>query len=166
MVAFVPTFDVVSEVDLQEVRNAVDQASREAGTRFDFKGTDSSIQFSDDEIVLESSTEDRLKALNQVLEEKLVRRQVSLKALDAGRIEEASRGRARQHLTIRAGISAEHGKKINKLVKDLGLKGVTSQVQGEQVRVSGKKRDDLQAVIQALKEQDLGIPLQFQNMRD
>jgi hypothetical protein len=165
-VDFVPSFDVVSEVDLQEVRNAVDQASREAGTRFDFKGTDSSIDLNDHEIVLESSTEDRLKALNQVLEEKLVRRQVSLKALDTGRIEEASKGRARQRTTLRAGISAEHGKRINKLIKDLGLKGVTSQVQGEQVRVSGKKRDDLQAVIQALKEQDLGIPLQFQNMRD
>lgn len=163
---FVPSFDVVSEVDLQEVRNAVDQASREAGTRFDFKGTDSTIQLNDHEIILESSTEDRLKALNQVLEEKLVRRQVSLKALDAGRIEEASKGRARQRTTLRAGISAEHGKRINKIVKDLGLKGVTSQVQGEQVRVSGKKRDDLQTVIQALKEQDLGIPLQFQNMRD
>jgi cyclic-di-GMP-binding protein len=165
-VEFVPSFDVVSEVDLQEVRNAVDQASREAGTRFDFKGTDSSIDLSDHEIVLESSSEDRLKALNQVLEEKLVRRQVSLKALDVGRVEEASKGRARQRTTLRAGISAEHGKRINKLVKDLGLKGVTSQVQGEQVRVTGKKRDDLQAVIQALKEQDLGIPLQFQNMRD
>ena len=91
-----PSFDVVSEVDLQEVRNAVDQASREAGTRFDFKGTDSSIDLNDHEIVLESSSEDRLKALNQVLEEKLVRRQVSLKALDTGRVEEASKGRARQ----------------------------------------------------------------------
>jgi uncharacterized protein YajQ (UPF0234 family) len=165
-VEFVPSFDVVSEVDLQEVRNAVDQASREAGTRFDFKGTDSTIDLNDHEIVLESSSEDRLKALNQVLEEKLVRRQVSLKALDTGRVEEASKGRARQRTTLRAGISAEHGKRINKIVKDLGLKGVSSQVQGEQVRVTGKKRDDLQAVIQALKEQDLGIPLQFQNMRD
>ena len=161
-----PSFDVVSEVDLQEVRNAVDQASREAGTRFDFKGTDSTIDLNDHEIDLDSSTEDRLKALNQVLEEKLVRRQVSLKALDVGRIEEASKGRARQRTTLRAGISADHGKRINKLIKELGLKGVTSQVQGEQVRVTGKKRDDLQAVIQALKEQDLGIPLQFQNMRD
>ena len=110
---FVPSFDVVSEVDLQEVRNAVDQASREAGTRFDFKGTDSSIDLNDHEIVLESSTEDRLKALNQVLEEKLVRRQVSLKALDQGRIEEASKGRARQRTTLRAGISAEHGKRMS-----------------------------------------------------
>jgi len=162
----VPTFDVVSEVDMQEVRNAVDQASREASTRFDFKGTDSKIELSGQEIVLESATEDRLKALNQVLEEKLVRRQVSLKALDHGRIEEASKGRARQRTTLRAGISADHAKRINKLIKDLGLKGVTSQVQGDQVRVSGKKRDDLQSVIKALKEQDLGVPLQFTNMRD
>jgi cyclic-di-GMP-binding protein len=165
-VDFVPSFDVVSEVDLQEVRNAVDQASREAGTRFDFKGTDSSIDLNDHEIVLESSSEDRLKALNQVLEEKLVRRQVSLKALDVGRVEEASKGRARQRTTLRAGISAEHGKRINKLVKDLGLKGVTSQVQGEQVRVTGKKRDDLQAVITGLREADFDIPLQFENFRD
>jgi len=162
----VPTFDVVSEVDMQEVKNAVDQASREATTRFDFKGTDSTIELSGEEIILESATEDRLKALNQVLEEKLVRRQVSLKSLDHGKIEEASKGRARQRTTIRAGISTEHGKKINKLVKDMALKGVSSQVQGDQVRVSGKKRDDLQAVIRNLKEEDLGIPLQFTNMRD
>jgi len=161
-----PSFDVVSEVDMQEVRNAVDQASREAGTRFDFKGTDSTIELSGSEITLESATEDRLKALHQVLEEKLVRRQVSLKSLDAGKVEEASKGRARQRIGIKAGISTEHGKRINKLVKDMRLKGVTSQVQGDQVRVSGKKRDDLQAVIKSLKEDDLGIPLQFTNMRD
>jgi len=151
---------------MQEVRNAVDQANREATTRFDFKGTDSTIELSAEELVLESATEDRLKALNQVLEEKLVRRQVSLKSLDHGKIEEASRGRARQRVTIRAGISTEHGKKINKIIKDMNLKGLTSQVQGEQVRVQSKKRDDLQAVIKTLKEQDLGIPLQFTNMRD
>jgi cyclic-di-GMP-binding protein len=161
-----PSFDVVSEVDMQEVRNAVDQASREAATRFDFKGTDSIIDLTGNEIGLESATEDRLRALYQVLEEKLVRREVSLKSVDAGKIEEASKGRARQKISIRAGISTEHGKRINKLVKDMGLKGVTSQVQGDQVRVSGKKRDDLQAVIRSLKEQDLGIPLQFTNMRD
>ena len=100
-----PTFDVVFEVDMQEVKNAVDQASREATTRFDFKGTDSTIELSGEEIILESATEDRLKALNQVLEEKLVRRQVSLKSLDHGKVEEASKGRARQRTTIRAGIS-------------------------------------------------------------
>ncbi|MDA8275620.1 MAG: YajQ family cyclic di-GMP-binding protein [Actinomycetota bacterium] len=161
-----PTFDIVSEVDLQEVRNAVDQANREASTRFDFKGTDSVIELGDDELVLRSSTEDRLRALVQVLHEKLVKRGVSLKALDAGKIEEASRGAARQRIAIRAGISSDHAKALNKFVKDLGLKGVSSQTQGDQLRVSGKKRDDLQAVIQACKEHDFGIPLQFQNFRD
>ncbi|MDA8056648.1 MAG: YajQ family cyclic di-GMP-binding protein [Actinomycetota bacterium] len=161
-----PTFDIVSEVDTQEVRNAVDQANREAATRFDFKGTDSVIEMGDDELVLRSSTEDRLRALVQVLHEKLVKRGVSLKALDAGKIEEASRGAARQRIAIRAGISSDQAKALNKFVKDLGLKGVSSQTQGDQLRVTGKKRDDLQAVIQACKEHDFGIPLQFQNFRD
>jgi uncharacterized protein YajQ (UPF0234 family) len=162
----VPSFDVVSEVDMQEVRNAVDQAKREASTRFDFKGTDSSIELGTGELVLRSSTEDRLRALHQLLEEKLVRRQVSLKALEDGKVEEAAKGAVRQHVKIRAGISAEHARALNKAIKDLGLKNVSSQVQGDQLRVSGKKRDDLQAVIRALKEQDFGIPLQFTNFRD
>ncbi|MHB1583001.1 MAG: YajQ family cyclic di-GMP-binding protein [Acidimicrobiales bacterium] len=161
-----PTFDIVSEVDMQEVRNAVDQANREAATRFDFKNTDSSIELGDKELVLHSSTEDRLRALHQVLEEKLVKRQVSLKALDPGKVEEASRGAARQRIAIRAGISQEHAKRLNKFVKDMGLKGVSSQAQGDQVRVTGKKRDDLQAVIAACKAEDFGIPLQFENFRD
>ena len=161
-----PSFDIVSQVDMQEVRNAVDQANREASTRFDFKGTDSLVELSGNDLTLRSSTEDRLKALRQVLEEKLVRRQVSLKALDPGKVEEASRGAARQHIAIRAGISQEHAKRLNKFVRDLGLKGVTSQAQGDQLRVSGKKRDDLQAVIAACKAEDFGIPLQFENFRD
>jgi len=161
-----PTFDIVSEVDMQEVRNAVDQANREAATRFDFKGTDSSIDLAGDELVLHSSTEDRLRALHQVLDEKLVKRQVSLKALDVGKIEEAAKGTARLHIAIRAGISQDHAKRINRFVKDLKLKGVTSQAQGEQLRVTGKKRDDLQAVIAACKAEDFGIPLQFNNFRD
>ncbi len=161
-----PTFDIVSEVDMQEVRNAVDQANREAGTRFDFKGTDSAIELSDTELILRSSTEDRLHALHQVLQEKLVKRQVSLKAFDEGKVEEASRGAARQRIAIRAGISADHAKQLNKYIKELGLKGVASQTQGDQLRVNGKKRDDLQNVIQALKEHDFGIPLQFTNFRD
>jgi cyclic-di-GMP-binding protein len=161
-----PTFDIVSEVDMQEVRNAVDQSNREAATRFDFKNTDSEIELGDNEFVLRSSTEDRLRALRQVLDEKLVKRQVSLKSLDAGKIEEAQKGTARQHIAIRAGISSDHAKKLNKFIKDLGLKGVSSQTQGEQLRVSGKKRDDLQTVITQLKEKDLGIPLQFGNFRD
>jgi len=161
-----PTFDVVSEVDMQEVRNAVDQANREAATRFDFKGTDSSIELGDGELVLHSSTEDRLRALHQVLEEKLVKRQVSLKAFEDAKIEEASRGAARQRVAIRAGISQDHAKRLNKFIKDLGLKGVSSQAQGDQLRVTGKKRDDLQAVISACKAEDFGIPLQFTNFRD
>jgi uncharacterized protein YajQ (UPF0234 family) len=161
-----PTFDVVSEVDMQEVRNAVDQATREVSTRYDFKDTGSTLELSGHELRLHSSTEDRMKALIEVVQEKLVRRNVSLKAVDYGKLEEAAKGTVRQTLTIRAGIDSEHAKQINKFVKDLGLKGVQSQTQGEQVRVSGKKRDDLQAVIAALKANELDIPLQFQNFRD
>jgi uncharacterized protein YajQ (UPF0234 family) len=161
-----PSFDVVSEVDMQEVRNAVDQATREVSTRFDFKDTGSSIELSGSELHLASATEDRLRAVVQVLEEKLVKRSVSLKALDRGKVEEASKGTVRQTIKLQAGISADNAKKINKLIKDAGLKGVQSQTQGEQVRVTGKKRDDLQAVIAALKAEDLGIPLQFTNFRD
>ena len=161
-----PSFDVVSEVDLQEVRNAVDQAGRELHTRFDFKGTDSSVDLGDGEIRLKSSTEDRLKAVRQVLEEKLVRRNVSLKAIDYGKVEEASGGTARQTAKIVAGISSEKAREVNKTIKESAPKGIQSQTQGEQVRVTGKKRDDLQAVIAALKEHDFGIPLQFTNFRD
>ncbi len=124
------------------------------------------IELGDNELVLTSSTEDRLRALHQVLEEKLVKRQVSLKSLDDGKIEEASKGSARQKIAIRAGIDQEHAKRLNKFIKDLGLKGVSSQTQGEQLRITGKKRDDLQAVIAACKGDDFGIPLQFNNFRD
>ena len=161
-----PTFDVVSEVDMQEVKNAVDQASREVGTRFDFKDTGSSIELAGHELRLHSATEDRLRALTQVLEEKLVKRQVSLKALDRGKIEEAAKGTVRQTITLVAGISQDNAKKINIFLKTLGLKGVSSQTQGDQVRISGKKRDDLQAAIAALKAEDFGIALQFTNFRD
>jgi cyclic-di-GMP-binding protein len=161
-----PSFDVVSEIDMQEVRNAVDQASREVANRYDFKGTNSSVELGESEITIRSVSEDRLDALRQVLEEKLVRRKVSLKAVDYGKVEEASGGTARQAAALVAGISTEKAKAINKFVKGLGLKGVQSQVQGEQLRVSGKKRDDLQAAIKALREEDFGIPLQFSNFRD
>jgi uncharacterized protein YajQ (UPF0234 family) len=161
-----PSFDVVSEVDMQEVKNAVDQASRELATRFDFKNTDSSIELTGQELHLHSATEDRLKALNVVLEEKLVKRQVSLKVLDRGKVEEASKATVRQVIKLQAGIDSDRARKINKFLKDLGLKGISSQTQGEQVRVTGKKRDDLQSAIAALKEEDFGIPLQFNNFRD
>ncbi len=161
-----PSFDVVSKIDLQEVRNAVDQASREVHTRFDFKGTESIVELQDGAIKLESSTEDRLSALVLVLEEKLVRRKVSLKSLDWGKVEEASGARSRQFARLQAGIDSERARSVNRTIKDLGLKGVQSQTQGDQVRVTGKKRDTLQEVIAALKAADLGIPLQFNNFRD
>jgi uncharacterized protein YajQ (UPF0234 family) len=161
-----PTFDVVSALDMQEVRNAVDQARREVSTRFDFKGTDSTIDLDEQSITLNTATEDRLTALRIVLEEKLVKRKVSLKALDYGKIEEASGGRARQKVALQAGISTDKAKAINVFLKNLGLKGVQSQTQGDQVRVSGKKRDDLQSAISALRDGDFGIPLQFENFRD
>jgi len=161
-----PSFDVVSEVDRQEVRNAVDQAQRELATRFDFKGTSSTIEQAELTLTLRSVSEDRIRAVKQVLEEKLVKRGVSLKGLDWGKVEEAAGGTVRQVVTIQVGISSDKAKEINKLIKDAGLKGVQSQTQGDQVRVTGKKRDDLQAVIQKLKAADLGVPLQFTNFRD
>jgi uncharacterized protein YajQ (UPF0234 family) len=162
----VPSFDITSEVDQQEIRNAVDQAQREVANRFDFKNTDSSVELGENLITLRSSTEDRLRALRQVLEEKLVRRGVSLKALDYERIEEASGGAARQQVKLVAGIDSDKAKELNKFIKALGLKGVQSQTQGEQVRVTAKKRDDLQAVIQACKEHEFDFPLQYGNFRD
>jgi uncharacterized protein YajQ (UPF0234 family) len=161
-----PSFDVVSEVDMQEVRNAVDQVARELQTRFDFKGTNTTIELGDDAITMAAPTEDRMAAVRTVLEEKLVRRDVSLKAVDYQKVEEASGGTVRQRANIVAGISSEKAREVNKAIKELGLKGVQSQTQGEQVRVTAKKRDDLQAVIAGLKAADLGIPLQFTNRRD
>ena len=161
-----PTFDVVSEVDGQEVRNAVDQAQREVSTRFDFKNTNSTIDQNDMVITLQTVSEDRLTALRVVLEERLVKRGVSLKGVEYGDVAEASQNTVRQVVTIKVGISSEKAKEINKLIKASGPKGVSSQTQGESVRVSGKKRDDLQAVIALLKGAELGIPLQFQNFRD
>jgi uncharacterized protein YajQ (UPF0234 family) len=161
-----PTFDVVSEVDMQEVRNAVDQASREVSTRFDFKGTESSVELKESTIELAADTDQRLKALTQVLEEKLVKRKVSLKALGYGKIEEASKGTVRQVVTLNVGINQDKAKELGKFIKELGLKGVSHQIQGDQLRVNGKKRDDLQSVIQAMREKDFGIPLEFTNFRD
>jgi uncharacterized protein YajQ (UPF0234 family) len=161
-----PSFDVVSEVDRQEVRNAVDQAQREIANRFDFKNTDSSIEQNELTFTLRSITEDRLAALRVVLEEKLVKRGVSLKGLDYGKVDEATQNTVRQVATIQVGISSDKAREINKLIKSGAPKGVSSQTQGDAVRVNSKKRDDLQAVIALLKSEDLGIPLQFINFRD
>jgi len=161
-----PSFDITSEVDAQEIRNAVDQASREVANRFDFKDTGSSLDLGDNAITLRSSTEDRLAALRQVLEEKFVKRGISMKALSYEKVEEASGATVRQVAKLVAGINSDRAKDLNKFIKALGLKGVQSQTQGEQVRVTAKKRDDLQAVIAACKDHDFEIPLQFGNFRD
>lgn len=161
-----PSFDVVSEVDMQEVRNAVDQAARELANRYDFKGTNTTLELSDTDIKMATASEDRLIALRTLLEEKLVKRKVSLKSIDYGKVEEASGMTVRQTAAIVAGISSDKARELNKFIKDLGMKGIQSQAQGDQLRVNGKKRDQLQDVITALREADLGIPLQFNNFRD
>ena len=161
-----PSFDVVSEIDMQEVRNAVDQAQRELATRYDFKDTGSEIDLGKDSLTLKSNSEDRLRAVRVVIEEKFVKRKLSLKTLDWGKIEDASGQTVRQTVTLKAGISSDAARDLNKRIKNLNLKGVQSQTQGDAIRVTGKKRDDLQAVIAALKEEDLDLPLQFNNFRD
>jgi uncharacterized protein YajQ (UPF0234 family) len=163
-----PSFDVVSEVDMQEVRNAVDQADRELSQRYDFKGTNSTIELKEKEnlIELKSVSEDRINAVRQVLEEKMVKRKVSLKAIEHGEVEPAAGGTVRQVTKLQAGISSDKARELNKFIKAEFPKGVSSQTQGEQIRVTAKKRDDLQAVIAKLKEGDFGVPLQFENFRD
>ena len=161
-----PSFDVVSDVNRQELKNAVDQAQRELANRFDFKDTNSSIEQNDLVLTLRTSSEDRLRALKVLLEEKLVKRQVSLKGIDWGKIEQASGESVRQVVTVKVGINSDKAREINKLIKEKGPKGVSSQTQGEQIRVMGKKRDDLQTAISLLKSADLEVPLQFDNFRD
>jgi cyclic-di-GMP-binding protein len=158
------SFDIVSEVDLQEVRNAVDQASREIHQRFDFKNTDTSLTLDDEKIELHSVTEDRLKAAYQVLQEKAIRREVPLKALQPGEIQPAAKGAVRQTISLVTGISDEKAKEISKHVRQAVPK-IQTQIQGSQVRVMSKSRDDLQAAIRAVKEHDFGIALQFTNYR-
>lgn len=160
-----PSFDVVSQVDLQEVDNAVNQARKELGQRYDFKGADTEVEQQEAEIRIVSADDYRVKAAAEVIESKLVRRGISMKALLRGAVEPAAGGRAKMVLTIQRGISTEKGRAIVKAIKDAKLK-VQAQIQDDQVRVSGKKRDDLQAVIQLLRDSDFGLPLQFVNMRD
>lgn len=160
-----PSFDVVSQVDLQEVDNAVNQARKEVDQRYDFKGSATSVDHDETEIRIVSADDYRVKAAAEVVESKLVKRGISMKALVRGEIEPASGGRARMNITIQKGISTEKGRAIVKAIKDAKLK-VQAQIQDEQVRVNGKKRDDLQAVIQLLRQADFGLPLQYVNMRD
>lgn len=158
------SFDVVSQVDRHEVTNALDQARREIAQRFDFKNTGTEVKHEAETIEVRSNSEGRVQAAADLIKEKLVRRNVSLKALSEGKIEPAGGSTYKQVITLVHGINDEKGRAMNKFIKGLGLK-VQSQVQGEQLRVSAKVKDDLQQVIQALKEQDFGIPLQFTNYR-
>jgi uncharacterized protein YajQ (UPF0234 family) len=158
------SFDVVSEVDQHEVKNALDQATREIQTRFDFKGTGTGMSMDEDLIEVRSSTENRLKAAVEVLKEKFVRRSISLKALKEGPVLPAAKGTVRQSVHINRGISEDKARELTKFIKASGIK-VQTQVQGDQLRITGKKKDDLQAVIKALKEKDFDIPLQFTNYR-
>ncbi len=159
------SFDVVSKVDRQEVDNALNQAAKEISNRFDFRNTGASIVWAGEEsITITADTEDRVIAALDVFKEKLIRRDLSLKAFDAG---EPSQSGKSYKLTgsLVEGISQENAKKISKLIRDEGPKGVKAQIQGEELRVSSKKRDDLQAVISLLKNADLDIALQFVNYR-
>ena len=161
-----PSFDVVSEVDRQELRNAIDQAQRELANRYDFKDTNSEIEQKDLVLTLRTSSEDRLRALKLLLEERFVKRNISLKSLDWGKIEQATGESVRQILTIKVGVPADKAREINKLIKEKAPKGVGGQTQGDQLRISGKKRDDLQATIALLNSSNLDIPLQYINFRD
>ena len=161
-----PSFDVVSEVDRQELKNAVDQAQRELANRFDFKNTDSSIEQKELVLTIRTSSEDRLRALKVLIEEKFVKRQISLRGLEWGKVEQASGESVRQIVTVTVGISSDRAREINKLIKEKAPKGIASQTQGEQLRVTGKKRDDLQETMALLKGADLGIAIQFENFRD
>ena len=159
------SFDVVSKVDRQEVDNALNQAAKELSTRFDFRGTDTKIEWKGEEAIeLTSSTEERVKAAIDVFKEKLVRRDISMKAFDAGE-PQASGKTYKVTGTLKQGIDSENAKKITKLIRDEGPKGVKTQIQGDEVRVSSKKHDDLQAVIAMLKKPDLDVALQFVNYR-
>jgi uncharacterized protein YajQ (UPF0234 family) len=160
------SFDVVSKVEHQEVDNALNQAAKEVGQRFDFKGTGASIAWKGEEAVeITANSDDRVRAVLDVFKERLVKRSVSLKSLDHKEPEPAAGGTSRLLVSIRQGIDDEKAKAIVKRIKADGPKGVHAQVQGDTVRVSSKKRDDLQAVIALLKDADFGIPLQFQNYR-
>jgi uncharacterized protein YajQ (UPF0234 family) len=159
------SFDIVSRLDRQEVDNAVNQAAKEIGTRFDFRGVGASIAWSGDHAVdIRANSEERAKAVLDVFKEKLVRRGVSLKTLDAGE-PRVSGKEYRLAVALKEGISADDARRISKLIRDEGPRGVRAQVQGEELRVTAKKKDDLQAVIALVKGADFGLALQFANYR-
>jgi cyclic-di-GMP-binding protein len=158
------SFDVVSKIDMQEVSNAIQQALKEIHQRFDFKGSKSSIELKEDNIILISDDEFKLKAVTDILEQKLVKRSVPLKGLSFGKVEPAAQSTVRQEITLQQGISADKAREIVKSIKETKLK-VQSAIQGDFVRISGKDRDTLQAVIAHLRSLDFGIHMQFTNYR-
>ncbi|MCW2542905.1 MAG: YajQ family cyclic di-GMP-binding protein [Frankiales bacterium] len=159
-----PSFDVVSKVDHQEVDNALNQAAKEAATRYDFKGTGAEIAWSGDDVVLKAGSEERVKALLDVFKEKLIKRQISLKTLEAGEPQQSGK-EYRLVCKISEGINQDNAKKVSKVIREEGPKGVQAQIQGDQLRVSAKKKDDLQTVIALLKGKEFDFALQFTNYR-
>jgi uncharacterized protein YajQ (UPF0234 family) len=158
------SFDVVSKVDRQEVDNALNQAAKEVAQRYDFRGTGASIEWSGEKIVFKANSEERIAAILDVFQTKLIKRGVSLKALDAGEAKPSGK-EYRLEAEIKEGLSQENAKKIGKIIRDEGPKGVKTQITGDELRVSSKVRDDLQAVIALLKDADLDVALQFVNYR-
>jgi len=159
-----PSFDVVSEIDHHELKNALDQANREIGTRYDFKGSNSKIDQTGNELTLEAESEFQIKQMVPILKEKMSKRDIDVDCLEFADIVEMNK-RARQQVSVREGLDKELARKMVKLIKDSKIK-VQAAIQGEQLRVNGKKRDDLQQVMQLLREAKFGIPLQFNNFRD
>ena len=159
-----PSFDVVSEVDMHELRNAVDQANRDISNRFDFKGSDAKVEQNETELTLHAASDFQIDQINEILNRSLAKRGIDIQCLDKGAVEVANM-RAKQQITVRQGIDKELAKKLVKLIKDEKMK-VQAAIQGDQVRVTGKKRDDLQEVIALLRQGEFGLPLQFQNFRD
>ena len=159
-----PSFDVVSEVNHHEPANAVDQTNREIGTRYDFKGTDSGVEQSGDSLILRSESEFQIRQIQDILYQKMTKRGIDIAALDAGRMQASGR-KTTQDIAVRHGIDQDTARKIVKLLKESKLK-VQGSIQGDKVRVTGKKRDDLQAAIAAIRDADLGLPLQYNNFRD
>lgn len=158
------SFDIVSEINLQEVDNAIQQAKKEIENRYDFKGSKSELKREEKAIIVTSEDEYKINSVIDILQSKLIKRDVSIKALKYGKIESVAGGMARQKIDLVQGIDQDYAKKITKMVKDSKIK-VQVQIQGEQLRVSGKNRDDLQSVIQLIKEANLDIPVQFVNYR-
>lgn len=159
-----PSFDIVSEIDMHELANAVDQASREVGTRFDFKGSDASYERAENVVTQRGSSDFQLQQMRDILYGKLVRRSIDIKCAEVGDSEQSGKG-VKQTVTLRQGIDAELARKLVKMIKEAKLK-VQASIQGDQVRVTGKKRDDLQNVIAMLRKAELPMPLQFNNFRD